>query len=498
MKISFSGHAAPKKSTPVIFAAEGAKFGANAVAMDEKSDGHLSRAMKATDFTGEKGKLLDVVAPAGVKAGRVIIAGLGDVSLGDEKTQIELGGIIAGKLETLKVEHATIVVEMLESSKQKIAEMAANIAFGARLRSYRFDQYKTTATEKNRTGPIKSLLIQSSSATASRRLFEKKDAVAGGVCLARDLVNEPANILHPEEFAKRLKEMDKLGLDVTVLREPDLRKLGMGSLLSVSHGSKTEAHVVTMEWRGGGKQAPVAFVGKGVTFDTGGISLKPGASMGDMKGDMGGAACVAGVMHALAARKAKVNAVGLVGLVENMPDARATRPGDVVTSMSGQTIEILNTDAEGRLVLADVLWYAQERFKPRAMVDLATLTGAIIVGLGHHYAGMFSNDDDLCEALSQAGADTDEKIWRMPLDDAYDKMINSRVADMKNIGSGREAGAITAAQFLARFVEDVPWAHIDIAGTVLGSPKTAISRGWTSGYGVRLLDRLIADTYESR
>jgi len=298
------------------------------------------------------------------------------------------------------------------------------------------------------------------------------------------------------EFARRAEALADLGLEVEVLEEKALRKLKMGALLGVAQGSPRPPRLVVMQWRGAGNDsAPLAFVGKGVVFDTGGISIKPAAGMEDMKGDMGGAAAVTGLMQALAGRKAKVNAIGIIGLVENMPDGNAQRPGDIVTAMSGQTIEVLNTDAEGRLVLADALWYCQQRFKPKFMIDLATLTGAIMVALGNHHAGLFSNDDELASQLENAGKATDERVWRMPLGPDYDKLIDSKNADVKNIG-GRFAGSITAAQFLKRFVNDVPWAHLDIAGTAMGSPKNEYNQSWSSGYGVRLLDRLVADNFE--
>jgi leucyl aminopeptidase len=281
-----------------------------------------------------------------------------------------------------------------------------------------------------------------------------------------------------------------------VLDEKALSKLGMRALLAVGQGSARDSRVVVMRWNGGkDRAAPMAFVGKGVVFDSGGISIKPGGGMEDMKGDMAGAACVVGLMHALAARKAKVNAIGIIGLVENMPDGAAQRPGDIVTSMSGQTIEIINTDAEGRLVLADLLWHVQERYKPTFMIDLATLTGAIMVALGQEHAGLFSNNDELAQRLSAAGEATGEKVWRMPLGPAYDKLIDSKFADMKNTG-GRHGGSITAAQFLQRFVNETPWAHLDIAGTAMGSPQNEINKSWASGWGVRLLDRLVQDHYE--
>jgi leucyl aminopeptidase len=317
------------------------------------------------------------------------------------------------------------------------------------------------------------------------------------VFFTRDLVSEPPNILHPEEFAKRARKLEELGVDVEILGEKEMTKLGMHTLLGVGQGSVRESQLVVMQWKGAKDKgaAPVAFVGKGVTFDTGGISIKPAAGMDAMKYDMGGAGTVTGLMHALAGRKAKVNAIGVIGLVENMPDGNAQRPGDIVKSMSGQTVEILNTDAEGRLVLADALWYTQGRFKPKFMVDLATLTGAIRVSLGLEIAGLFSNNDELAERLIAAGKAEGEELWRMPLNDRFDKMIDSPVADMKNIG-GQFGGSITAAAFLQRFVNKVPWAHLDIAGTAWAEEARGVTPKGASGYGVRLLNRLVADHYE--
>ncbi|MEO0665224.1 MAG: leucyl aminopeptidase, partial [Pseudomonadota bacterium] len=325
--------------------------------------------------------------------------------------------------------------------------------------------------------------------------FAPLAAVAEGVFFTRDLTNAPANHLTTTQFAAELEALSELGVEVEVLEEDELEKLGMGSLLCVGLGSASPSKVVVMQWKGG-TGAPFALVGKGVVFDTGGISLKPAAGMEDMTMDMGGAGVVSGVMRALALRKARANVVGLVGLVENMPGPDATRPGDVVTSMKGDTVEIINTDAEGRLVLADVLWYAQERFEPVGMINLATLTGAIIIGLGHEMAGVFSNSDDLSAKFLKAAADEDEGAWRMPLAPAYDKLIKSQIADMKNVG-GRPAGSITAGQFLQRFVkEDVPWAHLDIAGVASVKSDTSYAPKGATGWGVRALNRLIADNYE--
>src|SRR5665213_2651411 len=346
----------------------------------------------------------------------------------------------------------------------------------------------------NSTGP--STFAGSLMRSRARAGWGAQGIASDVVLLARDLINEPANVLGPVEFAQRAKKLTELGVAVEVLTEAQMKKLGMRALLGVAQGSTRPPRSVIMRWNGGkAKEAPLAFVGKGVVFDTGGISIKPAGGMEDMKGDMGGAAAVTGLMHTLAARKAKVNVVGVIGIVENMPDGAAQRPGDIVTAMTGRTIEIINTDAEGRLVLADAIAYTEERFKPKFIIDLATLTGAIIVALGHLQAGMFASDDALANALSAAGTATGELVWRMPLSKDYDKLIDSKFADVKNAGA-RDAGSITAAHFIKRFVMNTPWVHLDIAGTALGSPHTDINRSWSSGWGVRLLDRLVADGYE--
>jgi leucyl aminopeptidase len=390
----------------------------------------------------------------------------------------------------------TIMAELTTGAMT--SEQAVAIASGLRLRAYKFDRYKTKKKDGEEGALRADVSLAVGDAAAAKKDFTSAGAVVDGVIIARDLVNEPPNVLFPEEFARRAGQLRKLGVKIEVLDVKAMQKLGMGALLGVGQGSARPSRTVIMRWDGAKKgEAPVAFVGKGVCFDTGGISIKPAGSMEDMKGDMGGAACVVGLMHALAARKAKVNVVGAIGLVENMPDGNAQRPGDIVTSMSGQTIEIINTDAEGRLVLADVLWYVAKKTKPKFMVDLATLTGAIVVALGTDHAGMFSNNDELAERLLAAGIESGEKVWRLPLGPEYDKLIDSQFADMKNTG-GRHGGSITAAQFLQRFVDGTPWAHLDIAGTAMGAPKTDINQSWGSGYGVRLLDRLVADHYERK
>jgi leucyl aminopeptidase len=369
---------------------------------------------------------------------------------------------------------------------------AADIALGLALRDYAFDTHKTT--DKADRGNVTFMVNDPESVAKTAKPMA---ALAEGVFFTRDLTNEPANVLTTDDFAARLAAMQDLGLDVEILEEADLAKLGMGALLAVGQGSASPPKVVVMRWNGGAADAPpLALVGKGVVFDTGGISLKPGAGMEEMTMDMGGAGVVAGVMRTLALRGARANVVGLVGLVENMPSGTATRPGDVVTSMKGDTIEVINTDAEGRLVLADVMWYAQERFKPAAMIDLATLTGAVMVALGYENAGVFSNDDRFCAQLLDAAKAEDESAWRLPLAPAYDRLIKSQIADMKNVG-GRYAGAITAAQFLQRFVKQgTPWCHIDIAGVAQVKSDTILSPAGATGWGVMALNRLIADQFE--
>jgi len=494
-KLGFGPFTAPAKGVLVIFCDEGLKFGpATRKALGSAAD-QIARAAKAERFTGKKNSTLELIIPAGLKAERLMVIGLGKTAELKPKDFLKLGGLATGKLPA-SASDTTVFAEVPGGAMK--SEQAADLAQGARLRAYAFDRYKTKRKDDEKPPAKGAMTIAVGDIAAARKAYEPRAAISNGVMLARDLVNEPANVLFPEEFARRAGALKKLRVGVEVLDLKAMKKLGMNALLGVGQGSSHESRVVVMRWNGGRAGGPpVAFIGKGVCFDTGGISIKPAANMEDMKGDMAGAACVVGLMHALAARKARVNAVGLIGLVENMPDGNAQRPGDIVKSMSGQTIEIINTDAEGRLVLADVVWYAAQRFKPKFMVDLATLTGAIIVALGQEYAGMFSNNDQLAERLTKAGIETGELVWRMPLAPEYDKMIDSKFADMKNTGGSRWGGAITAAQFIKRFVDDkIPWAHLDIAGTGFDSRQTDINRSWGSGWGVRLLDRLVADHYE--
>ncbi|RWF28367.1 MAG: leucyl aminopeptidase [Mesorhizobium sp.] len=487
--IAFAKFAAPKKGSAFVLAADDGAVGEAGKACDPA--GALSRAFPVADFSGKFGTVAEVLAPEGTSLDRLVAVGAGKAAALDDQAWLRLGGTIAALLR--KATEVAVVLDV--PGAEAGGRQAANLAAGILLRSYSFDKYKTKKDKDELKKPVK-VTIHCADPAAAKKAFTDEAAVIDGVLLARDLVNEPANTLGPVEFAARAKDLEALGVEVEILTEKEMKKLGMGSLLGVAQGSPRGARMAVMHWKGGkAKDAPVAFVGKGVTFDTGGNSMKPASGMEEMKGDMGGAAAVTGLIHALAARKAKANVIGVIGLVENAVDGHAQRPGDIVTSMSGQTIEVLNTDAEGRLVLADALWYTNDRFKPRFMVNLATLTGAIMVALGQHYAGLFSNNDELADRLSGAGQATQERLWRMPLGAEYDKLIDSKNADMKNIG-GRYGGAIIAAQFLQRFVKETPWAHLDIAGTAMGSPPSEINQSWGSGFGVRLLDRLVRDHYE--
>ena len=491
LDIAFARSAPSGDGLLVLLAVAGEK---GSVRLPAGIGGRLDRAIAAGKFTAKPLTTLDIVAPEGFEADRVLLVGLGDLKSTPPDAWLRTGGQIAGLLRNA----AKVTVQTDIADVKLDAVALADLALGMVLRAYKFDRYKTKRDETDETPKKVKVTIAAAAAAAAKKTFATASAVADGVVLARDLVNEPANMLGPVEFAARAKELEALGVKVDILAEKEMTKLGMGALLGVAQGSPRGARLVVMQWKGGKpKEKPIAFVGKGVTFDTGGNSMKPAAGMEDMKGDMGGAAAVTGLMHALAARKARVNAVGVIGLVENSVDGLAQRPGDIVKSMSGQTIEVLNTDAEGRLVLGDALWYANQRFEPVFMVNLATLTGAIMVALGQHHAGLFSNNDELATRLTAAGIATAEKLWRMPLGPEYDKLIDSKNADMKNIG-GRYGGAITAAQFLQRFVKETPWAHLDIAGTAMGSPSNEYSTSWGSGFGVRLLDRLVADHYEAK
>jgi leucyl aminopeptidase len=496
MKVEFSAFPKAFAGNVAVFVGAEKQLLATAEAIDTAADGAVTRALEAGRFTGAKGQTQTVLGHSGDVA-RLLLLGVGKGQDLDARAAEELGGVVAAEANAAGHTAVTVVVDPVKGSRLSPAELAANLALGVRLRSYRFDKYKTKDKPEQKLS-LQRLSVVLATPADARKAYGQLEPVVDAVFLTRDLVSEPPNVLFPVEFARRAKELTKLGVKVEILGEAEMKKLGMETLLAVGQGSGRDSQLLVMKWMNGPKgQAPVALIGKGVCFDTGGISLKPAAGMEDMKWDMGGAGAVTGAMRLIAGRKAKANVVAVCALVENMPDGNAQRPGDVVKSMSGQTVEIINTDAEGRLILCDAMWYAQEKFKPQAMVELSTLTGAIIVALGHERAGLFCNDTELSNRLRAAGSGIGEKLWRMPLGPKYDKLIDSEIADMKNVGGGRDGGSITAAQFLQRFVQDgVAWAHIDIAGVAWsGKGDTTRPKGATA-FGVRLLDRLIAENYE--
>ena len=491
----------------IEFAAAGTAHGAIAVpvyddatlsdaakALEKASDGALTRVIKSSRFTGKPAQTLEIIAPSGIDASRVVLFGLGHKEKCTANVFEKAGAAVVGKLLTGGETALTLRLE-----GEADAESAARAGLGARLASYRYDQFRTKLKDEQKPS-LKSVTISVDDIDAANAAWDSWGAVADGVDLAREVTNLPPNVLNPETYAKKIEGMAEHGLEIEVLDEVQMTELGMGALLGVGQASEFESKIAIMKWNGGAKDdKPLLFVGKGLTFDSGGISLKPGAGMDEMRGDMGGSAAVVGLMRALAGRKAKVNAIGMVGLVENMPDGNAQRPGDIVTTMSGQTVEILNTDAEGRLVLSDVLWYGQDRFDPELIIDLATLTGAMLIALGNTRAGIFTNTDKIAEQLSAAGDASDEPVWRLPLGPDYEKHIETKNADIKNVGEGRLAGSISAAEFLKCFVNDKPWCHIDVAGTAMGgmSQKDDPRQpSWGTGWGVRILDRFVRDNYE--
>jgi leucyl aminopeptidase len=489
--IAFAKPALPKSGALVLLIHEGEKPSGLWAQLDEVTGGTIARAFDTDEFKGAKGKTCMILAP-GAGLTRVLAVGLGKSAELNQKILEEAGGAIIAGLSR----ETTVAVATGALTPQQTAE----VTLGSVLRSYRFDRYRTKEKPEDKPKLTK-LTVLTPEIPKAKAAWEPLEATAKGVFLTRDLVSEPPNVLDPPEMAERCRKLAELGLKVEIFGPKEMAKLGFGALLGVSQGSVKEPRMVVMHWNGASgngrkaKDKPAVFIGKGVTFDTGGISIKPAGGMEDMKWDMAGAGTVIGLMAALAGRRAKVDAIGLVGIVENMPSGNAQRPGDVVTSYSGQTIEVINTDAEGRLVLADVIWYAQQKYDPKFIVDLATLTGAIIIGLGHEYAGLFSNDDTLVQKLTAAGQSTGERVWRMPLDEAYDKQIRSDIADMKNVG-GRPGGSITAAQFIQRFVNGKPWAHLDIAGMAWSTKDAPVTPKGATAFGVRLLDRLVADNYE--
>lgn len=499
LKIQFAKPELPKAGCYVVSVFEGKTLSGAASEVNKKTKDAITRAIDASRFQGKSSQTLYIPGPAGVEFSSLLLVGLGKASDIDSLAARNAGGAIVNTLNSYGVKSAVVATEEIKGAKISAAEIAAEMAYGAQLRGYRFDKYRTTQKAEQKPTLTKLTLITPGYAKA-KELYAEHEAILSGVFWTRDLASEPANVIFPKSLAAEAQKLKELGVKVEVLGEKEMARLGMNSLLAVGQGSAHESQLVVMRWQGvpeSQQKQPIALIGKGVTFDSGGISIKPAEGMGDMKWDMGGSAVVIGLMRVLAARKAKVNVVGVVGLVENMPSGTAQRPGDVVTSMSGQTIEVVNTDAEGRMVLADALWYCQEKYDPSLVIDLATLTGAIMVALGAHHAGLFSNDEELADKLIQAGKSENELLWRMPLGEPYDQMINCEVADMKNTG-GRWGGSITAAQFLKRFIKNRPWAHIDIAGVTWGDRDNHVTPKGATAFGVRLLNRFIAQNYEQK
>lgn len=457
----------------------------------EASQHAIGAALDRTRFEGEGATASEQFFEDNGVVRRLLVVGTGPGSAPREAAE-KLGGTAAAKLQLSGEKTAVIDLSGLDYD----ADAAAKVALGAVLRSWRYDRYRTKL-KNNQKPTLEEIVIVGASSEAEQRYAQRWAPLAQGVFLARELVTEPANIIYPESFVERVRASVRgSGLEIEVLDRSAMEKLGMGALLGVAQGSAREGRLLVLKWNGGNQGQTTAFVGKGVTFDTGGISIKPAAGMEAMKWDMGGAGAVVGAMKAIALRKAKANIVGICGLVENMPGGNAQRPGDVVTTMSGQTVEVINTDAEGRLVLADAVTYVQRNFKPSTIIDLATLTGAILISLGNEWAGLFSNNDDIATKLQQAGEESGDKLWRMPLADSFDRLIDSPIADMKNVGP-REGGSITAAQFIQRFIENgVKWAHIDMAGKAWADKPGATYEKGATGFGVRLLDQYVEDVLE--
>ena len=495
MEVTFKSGESPNEGVAVVCLFEDNQHTPASKELDKKTGGAITRALDVSDFKGKKGQKLSLIGPPGTKLDRLILLGLGSMDDCSEKVATECGSALTVELLQMYSPNVTLLLDGVKLPTLKNHELACSMSAGVLLRSYRFSKYKTKLKEAEQH-KIDALVVSTDYPEEADKCFERKAHTIEGVFFTRNLMCEPPNVLTPSAFVHELNDLKKFGVKVEVLETAELRKLGMNALLAVAQGSENAPYVVVMHWQGGeAGEAPIAFVGKGVTFDTGGISLKPPPKMDEMKMDMGGAAVVAGLMKSLAGREAKVNAIGVVGLVENMPDGNAYRPGDIVTSMSGQTIEVLNTDAEGRLVLADALWYTQDRFQPKLMIDLATLTGAVCIALGTKYAAAMGSDQKAIDKLHLTGETLGEHVWQLPMDDRYDKDINSKIADVKNTGA-HGAGTITAAHFLKRFTNNVPWVHLDIACVAWSSEIHPLSGTYPSGYGVRLLDQFVAKHFE--
>ncbi|WP_119459471.1 leucyl aminopeptidase [Rhodospirillaceae bacterium SYSU D60014] len=494
MKVVITSKAPAAAPVVAVGVLPGRRLTPAAATLDAATGGALTRALRDGRFDGARDQLLDLRAPDGVDGHRLILIGLGKPAELDRLASEEIGGRLVAYLAEEHEPEATILIDAPEQAPVGVAEIAAHLGLGARLRAYRFDRYRTKRRPED-PAPMRRLTLVTDAVREARRLFRPLDAAASGVAFARDLVNGPGNAVHPESFVDQARALTELGVGVEVVTENQLRKLGMNALLAVGGGSAHRPRLLVLRWRGSARRnaAPFAFVGKGVTFDTGGISIKPANRMEEMKGDMAGGAAVVGLMRTLAEREAAVDVVGVIPLVENMVSGQAYRPGDVVTTLSGRTIEVVDTDAEGRMILIDALHYTATRFKPKAIVDMATLTGSVVRALGHVYAGVFANDDDLAERLAAAGRQVGERLWRLPLDPDYDDHLKSDIADIRQCAPDEDsADAVHAAQLLQRFIGDVPWAHLDIAGRDFNRKARPTGPVGATGFGVRLLDAFLA------
>jgi leucyl aminopeptidase len=496
MKVDFLAKAPSDSAVLVVFVANNRKFIGQGEALDQASKGALSRALSAPKFTAKRGQVLDLLSPAGLKQRRLLIVGLGQGREISVLAAREIGAAIAAHLQAEHEASATILLDLPKDTQLEEGSFAANLAFGAQLQNYRFGKYRKTF-RPDEPKPMTALRLVTSAHAAAAKAAKRLDAVANGVTLARDLTNEPPAELYPETFVARAKELTKLGVEVEALDEKAMAKLGMGGVLAVGKGSQRPPRLLVLRWNGtkGKKKGdgPVALVGKGVCFDSGGLCIKTGAQMETMKGDMAGGAAVVGTLRALAERKAAIDVIGVVALVENMPSGTAFKPGDIVTTMAGKTVEIFDTDAEGRVILVDALWYAAQKFNPRCIIDLATLTYSVMQALGKYFTGLFSNDDKLAHDLSEAGQLVGERLWRLPLDPAYEQDLTSSVADFRQFAPDADkADAAYAAALLHQFVDGHSWAHLDIASKeLIGKEKPMIPTGGT-GHGVALLEQFIA------
>lgn len=493
MKIDYLAKAPAKAVVLVLFVGADRKLHGQALALDRDSDGALGRALAAPRFAGKKGQVVDLLSPAGLKAHRALLVGLGAAQEFSILAAREIGAAVAAHLQDEHEPEATVIVDLPKGYKLEAGSFAANFALGAKLRNYRFAKYRRHAKPEE-PKPLKGLQVVTEAQADAKKLATRLEAVGEGVALARDLVNEPPVALYPETFVQRAKELTKLGVEVKALDEKDMAKLGMGGMLAVGNGSKHPPRLLILRWKGGKKgEQPVALVGKGVCFDSGGLCIKTGAQMETMKGDMAGGAAVVGAIHALAARKAKIDVVGIVALVENMPSGTSYKPGDIVTTFAGKTIEIFDTDAEGRVILVDALWYAAQQFKPRYIVDLATLTYSVMQALGKYFTGLFSNDETLAKGLTAAGERVGERLWRLPLDPAYEQDLTSTIADFRQFAPDADkADAAYAAALLHQFVDGRAWAHLDIASKEFTTKDKTMTPVGGTGYAVALLEQFIA------